>query len=536
MFRRRVLVLLLLAVSHSLAQAVPGNFRISGKAVNAVNGQVLAGTEVSISNAEQPNSILQRMLTTDDGRFEFLGLEPGKYVLAGQRIGFSRQGFEQHGIFVSAVVVGRGLVSENLIFRLRPDGRIAGAIVDENSEPVPNAVVYLFRSDASPGFNQIYQRAMTTSDDRGRYHFAHVESGRYYLVVAAQPWFAPYTQASMSGNNQSATDRLALDVAFPLTFYPGVQESASATPIVLDEGQEFTADFNLTAVPSVHLKLNNLNNTPERPRNANLTARLFGTELNLPGQRQVPVNESSVEIAGIAPGKYRLEINSYGPVQEERTTMLNLAADTDFDAEGAQVPPAVSGLIQWGGSAPSLGPQAFVLLWNRHSNETLEAQIGPDGQFDFGSNLFLRGSYSVFVVNGMNSTIGALSATGARAEGQTIQVTNSNPVQLKIELSKGLSTVNGTARRDGAPFASAMIVLVPENPEDNLPLFRRDQSDSDGTYSLHDVVPGKYKILAIEDGWDVEWADMRLFKSRLDHAASIEVGPSKTYDVTVKVD
>jgi len=28
------------------------------------------------------------------------------------------------------------------------------------------------------------------------------------------------------------------------------------------------------------------------------------------------------------------------------------------------------------------------------------------------------------------------------------------------------------------------------------------------------VLPGRYKILAIEDGWDVEWADMLLFKSR----------------------
>jgi hypothetical protein len=107
---------------------------------------------------------------------------------------------------------------------------------------------------------------------------------------------------------------------------------------------------------------------------------------------------------------------------------------------------------------------------------------------------------------------------------------------LKIELSKSLSTINGIARRNDAPFDGAMIVLVPQNPENNLPLFRRDQSDSDGTFSLRDVLPGRYKILAIEDGWDVEWANTSLFKSRLEHAPSLDIQPTKTYQTSVSVE
>ncbi len=537
MFRRTVLFFVLVASANlSSAQAAPGRFRISGKTVNAVNGQLLAGTEVSISKAEQPNSILQKMLTADDGKFSFAGLEPGKYVLAGERNGFSRQGFEQHGVFLSAVVVGQGLVSENLTFRLRPDGRIVGTIVDEDNEPVPNATLWLFRSDASAGFRHIYQRAMTSSDDRGHYHFAHVESGRYYLVVVAQPWFGQYVLASMNNDNQPAADKADLDVAFPVTFYPGVLDSASATPIVLDEGQEFTADFTLNAVPAVHLRLNNLNSNPEQPQNANLTVTAFGTELYLPGQRAMPTNENALEMGGIAPGKYQLDIHTYGSVQEQHSTIVNLTGDTEFNADSASATPTLSGTVQMESGGLNPAAQAFVLLWNTHSNETLQSQIGDKGQFDFGPSLLLPGNYSVFVVNGLNSIISSLSATGAQVKGQTIQVTTSNPIQLKIVLATNLSTVNGTARRQSAPFAGAMIVLVPENPENNLPLFRRDQSDSDGTFTLHDVLPGKYKILAIEDGWDVEWADMTLFKSRLDHASTIEVAPGKTYDLAAKVE
>jgi hypothetical protein len=72
-------------------------------------------------------------------------------------------------------------------------------------------------------------------------------------------------------------------------------------------------------------------------------------------------------------------------------------------------------------------------------------------------------------MNGQYSIIGKLSATGARIIGQSIQISGSAPIQLNIELPRTLSKINGTALRNGKPFAGAMIVCVPENPENNLP-------------------------------------------------------------------
>jgi protocatechuate 3,4-dioxygenase beta subunit len=535
MLRRTILFFLVLAgACQSPAQNLPGKFRISGKTVNAVTGQVLAGAEVSISKAEQLDSVLQKMLTTDEGGFSFAGLEPGKYLLVGQRNGFSRQSYEQHGAFSSAVVVGPDIVSKSLVFRLRPDGRIVGKVVDENQEPVPNAMVYLFRSDPSGGFKQVFQRAQTSTDDREYYRLPHIESGRYYVLVSAQPWFGPFAQAN-ANSNQSVADKAAFDVVFPVTFYPGVTDAGSASPFVLDEGQEFTADFTLNAIPALRLRLNHFNNSPEQPTSARLGARVFGTEIYLLGQRETQADENSREIAGLAPGKYVLNIESYGAVSEKHSTVVNVTADTEFDVDAASPAPSIRGVVQKDGGL-NLTPQAFVLLWNPRRNEALEAPIDNKGQFEFTPDLLATGDYSVFVASGLNSTIGSLSATGAQVEGQTIRVAASNPIQLSIELSKSLSTINGIARRKDEPFAGVMIVLVPQSPENNLPLFRRDQSDSDGTFTLHDVLPGRYKILAIEDGWDVEWADMSLFKARLDRALSIEVAPNRTYQTTVNVE
>jgi hypothetical protein len=75
-----------------------------------------------------------------------------------------------------------------------------------------------------------------------------------------------------------------------------------------------------------------------------------------------------------------------------------------------------------------------------------------------------------------------------------------------VALSKGATNITGFAMKDGNGTAGEMIVLVPKNPAANWTLFRRDQSDSDGSFSLHDVVPGRYTVVAIEDGWEMDWA------------------------------
>ena len=51
-----------------------------------------------------------------------------------------------------------------------------------------------------------------------------------------------------------------------------------------------------------------------------------------------------------------------------------------------------------------------------------------------------------------------------------------------------------------------MVVLIPQNPEANVDRFRRDQTDLDGTFTLLNVSPGTYSVIAIEDGWDLDWA------------------------------
>jgi hypothetical protein len=78
-----------------------------------------------------------------------------------------------------------------------------------------------------------------------------------------------------------------------------------------------------------------------------------------------------------------------------------------------------------------------------------------------------------------------------------------------------------------------MIVLVPKDPALNPAEFRRDQSDSDGSFMLPDVIPGDYTIVAIKDGWDLEWMRTQTIRKYL--AGGIAIAVSEKSEPLIKL-
>ena len=85
-------------------------------------------------------------------------------------------------------------------------------------------------------------------------------------------------------------------------------------------------------------------------------------------------------------------------------------------------------------------------------------------------------------------------------------------------------TVEGFAKRSGKGVQGAMVVLVPKDPESNHELFRRDQSDLDGSFSLQSAIPGSYTIIALENAWDLDWAKPAVLARYCQHGRIIIVG------------
>jgi hypothetical protein len=62
-----------------------------------------------------------------------------------------------------------------------------------------------------------------------------------------------------------------------------------------------------------------------------------------------------------------------------------------------------------------------------------------------------------------------------------------------------------------------------------------DQSDSDGSFNLAQVVPGRYTVVAIEDAWKAEWGSAEFLRRFLAGGKKVEVGGEGKIRVNVEV-
>ncbi|HKF57172.1 MAG TPA: carboxypeptidase-like regulatory domain-containing protein [Blastocatellia bacterium] len=134
------------------------------------------------------------------------------------------------------------------------------------------------------------------------------------------------------------------------------------------------------------------------------------------------------------------------------------------------------------------------------------------------------GKYDVVVVGpGKRYSISQLSAEGAEVVGHVINLAAGASPSLSVTVTAGGVAVRGTVKKAAKPFPGAMVVLIPRDPQGNHDLFRRDQSDLDGTFDLRGVVPGSYTVAAIENGWDLNWAETDLIAGYAKHGQKIQV-------------
>jgi Carboxypeptidase regulatory-like domain len=526
------------------------NWRISGTVVYLATGQPLGGIEVTISSTEQRDVSVQTV-SGPDGHFAFDDLARGKYSLAAHGRGFATQAYQQHGPYSTAVAVGPGLQSENLIFQLVPDASISGIVLDDQNEPVRSGDVLLFSRGAGSDIGKVQLHERGSLDDQGRYHFGHLPPGTYLVAVAAQPWYAqdpPGTPkpTEVSTDRQSPANQEAsaesqetrapfpLDVAYQTTFYTDTTEPENATPILLHAGERATADVTLRAVPALHLTVRGVGSDPAQPGTVFAQQRLFdGVPIALPARSQ-QFTSGVVRVSGITPGHFILVLRKLtGKEWTSESREVDVSADTEIDAsENVLGIVTLQGAVQLPGGAP-VPPGTNIRFLNRGTGEAVVAQVSPKGTFEAQQALVAGAECEVSVFSLPDFAVQDLTATGAKVVGRTLLLSRSGAVRLAVTMSKGFARVDGTVLREDKPEAAAMVLLVPQHIEGNLDLFRRDQSDSDGTFTLYRAVPGRYIVVAIENGWDLDWQSPAVLKPYLERGQPIEVTANGTYKVSI---
>ncbi|HEX4037994.1 MAG TPA: carboxypeptidase-like regulatory domain-containing protein [Acidobacteriaceae bacterium] len=516
----------------NLGQPIPpptsaGPYSISGTVVEATAGTPLDRAEVTLSAAGQQRIQLAAVVTSDTGAFRFDHLAAGKYTLDASRRGYMASGYQEHDGFVTAIVTGPDLDTQKLRIELFPEAVLSGTVSDDAGEPIGGAQVSLYRQLQQDGIGHIVTANSTITDDTGTYEFSRLRPGDYYLSVAATPWYAfhPGLKMDSSGNPLPSGEqvRSSLDVAYATTFYPNATDSASAAPITLNAGDRVQANVSLHAVPAIHLRIRMPDSGPNRSFSIpQLSTSAFGTEIyRPPGSFSVSGNPDNrfADIGGIAPGQYTLRRFEAGG--QESGGGVDLTTDQTVDFNPGAGAADVSGKLAMASGQRLPDGLSAVLIPSGNQGRRLAVRVSADGAFDFPS--VTSGSYE-FQAHAFSRSLAVaqMAASTGQAQGSHITV-GADPILLAATLVTGSVTVSGYAQSDGKGVGGVMILLVPRQPGASHELYRRDQSDTDGSFALNRVIPGDYTLVAIENGWTLDWGRPEVIAPYLAHGIALHI-------------
>jgi len=499
-------------------------FKVAGTIVSSLSGTPLGNARVSVFDTSNPADAVW-MITSENGRFEFGSLKRGKFSLQGAKRGFVRAAYEQHEQFSTAIVTGAGFDTENLVLRLTPLAFLGGKVIDESGDPVRNARVMLYVENNQAGMNRITPADGGSTDDQGSYEFAALAPGNYYLSVAARPWYAvhPVSSPAEGAGNSSPDVARSLDVAYPTTYYNGSIDADAATPISIKGGDHLQVDIHVNPVPALHLVFHVANDGQQGFSPPVFQKRVFDSLEYVQSDGAQFVAPGVYELTGVPAGKYSVRLREPKSGQLQQFSEMELVKDgQELDTSRSEPAARVKLSVKMPGPEP-LPKQLHLALQDSRRQNVAFKPVDPAGEAIFED--LPAGQYAIRVFSPAKPySVVRASSPGVEISGHDLNVTPGASLNLAVFLVGGVVTVEGFAKRGDKPVAGVMVALVPKDPESHLEMFRRDQSDLDGSFVLRGVIPGTYTIFAVEDAWGFQWMQPGVLERYVQHGQNLTIG------------
>ena len=552
MRRNAVAALLAMAACAAAQQPVPpqiasANTRIvSGTVLSQSGGQPLSNATVTLRDSMSGAQVAQTS-TDADGRFTFSNLRDGRFILTAMRRGFAPTGFQEHDGAFTAIVTGENLSTTGLELRMPPLASIYGTVTEDSGDPVPRAQIMLFHRAHIGGEDRMERANGAMADEMGNFEIGSLRPGVYVLCASGQPWYRPQRAfVNMPGAIENRP-RSPLDVAYALTCYPETTDPAGADAITVRAGDRIEASVMMHPVPSLHITVPVQSSGP-------------GQEFSMPMLRQQifgfsdPVqtggfmssrnggNENGIttmELSGVAPGQYSLEMRASGNMDTiaQSASVAVSSSDLTIDPSSLQPAASVHGTLT---IADANTPRArhTVLLVSEQGEARESAPVDAAGKFQFRDAI--PGSYELHVVGNGNNlplTVTQLKVNGADASGTELKV-GSEPIDLAITATRATgATVTGFATRNSKPAGGIFVLLAPADLTAGRSAWHPNQSDSDGSFIFLNIPPGKYKLVAIERGWTLNWRQAGVIDTFLAKGVDVNLTPdARTIDLKAPIE
>jgi hypothetical protein len=481
---------------------------VTGSVVSATTGETIHKASVRLFRlAEGSGSAIRGAYgaTTDSsGNFQ-ARVDAGRYTMAVTRNGYALQTAGQLGSAKAASIItlACGADTAGMRFLMTPQGLITGTILDEDNEPVANAIVEAFNDRAVLPAGRIRAAGSARTDDLGKYRIFGLGAGRYY-VRARVPEIS---------ENVTLTTPEKPQTSYVPIYYPGTNHAAAATPIPVTSRHESEANITMSKVPTVHIsgKVVTHYQIGGPPR---LSAYPGDHPSWDPGERRGVIAEDKSNrwsLDGLQPGPYTLVCDRIDRgIRLGARQVVNVGTKNIDNIEVTlNRYPDLGGkvTVEGGGKVPS---GIRVSLQPRQSLASMGyagSPVSPEGEY-----LMTAISPDLSDIRVANLPSGyfvkSVIFSGHEVSESGIELGLGASHQVDIVISPNGATLEGSVSEgEDKPSPGATVVLVPDPEHRQLKSrYYTATADQNGRFTASGIHPGEYTVVAWDSAESLDYA------------------------------
>ena len=487
---------------------------LKGAVLNHASGEPLRRVNIQFLSTQNAGARPYSTVSTAEGSFEFVGIEPGEYTLRAER-----QGFELHQ---SAIILEPGQQRGDVQVKLLPHDVVAGKVMDEFGDPLSGVPVQAMMRVYMNGDRRVIPVSQGVTNDLGEYRIHPLPSGRYFI------------QAASSSRIDGGGDMVLLPA-----YYPNTDRPDSAQPLQLAPGQVHSGtDFLLRRAPAFSIR-GRIATTVRSPTSVMLYLAQRNARSWLTAHRQIQVVNGVFELTGVTAGSYSLIAEQFAESGVPVAGALIPLEIADRDIDGVSLVPTprpdIIGKLIWEQSPPQLGggrnprvvlrpetggaslPASAPIGADVEENGSFRIRSSPPGVYHLQATNLPPGFYlkSVRLGDSGNASM-RLDLSRSQAEHLTV-VVSSRSGALEGNVESNRAGLQVFALAEGNPWWSKTVV-----------------TGERGHFEVKGLAPGEYRVLAFERIDPEAYQDAELMKSLESYSQRVTVRENGKERLTLK--
>jgi hypothetical protein len=441
-------------------------------------------------------------ITDKTGYFPIASISPGYYTVDLKCAGFA-QGIEKYFERRTEIELYPGEHRTGWKLEMSPLVMIAGRVVNQYGDPVPNVEIIPSEDAIRLDFSIYGSYQIKHTDERGRFRL-FTPPGSYYL--AAKP--DPFTNSRREPEEVRSDGTSAL--IYDLTYFPDASDTSSATRVEAKPGHDITGiEIHLRSnAPRFNLTVSGVVTKIPAGAKARIVYHSFITPDKFSEGGSSDVGTDGRFTLNSHPGYVRLQAQC--PVGNK--ILQSEPMEIHLDPPGAtnvqlalvhETKSTISGTVEIIGEGSSAVPAdtLFIQLWNANplmSIQSLQAKADSSGSFRIAN--IPPGRYRLEVYSmPENAYMKSVLLDKKMVDKDILDFTHGvNDERLRIIISRNGGQISGEVRNAGGWSVLNPRIMVILVPEQNQIVQVTRSSIEDGKYLLKGVPPGRYKIYAMD--------------------------------------